>query len=192
MTEPNPVQQLSPAAEDALFQRLLKRLADATQSAVDGAGSVVDAVSDAAGSAAAGVRDVATEATDQIATHAKDAVDFVQKYPIASVLGTIGPAGQIVLATITALAAKRVIESRRLGNEPVAQILFRVPESLRDEVKRLSIDSKRQMDELLTEGVLDLLVKYGRNLAALGHDQTTDQVPKGAIEFVPTPKPPKS
>ena len=49
----------------------------------------------------------------------------------------------------------------------MTQLLFRVPESLRDEVKRLAIDEKRRMDELLTEGVLDLLLKYGRAPKAL-------------------------
>ena len=74
----------------------------------------------------------------------------------------------------TALTAQRIVESRRNKEEPVAQLLFRVPESLRDEVRRLSMDEKRQMDELLTEAVLDLLLKHGRTPSALQKHAPTD------------------
>lgn len=77
------------------------------------------------------------------------------------------PARADALLAITALTAKKIIERRRSSEEPVAQLLFRVPESLRDEVRRLAVDKKRQMDELLTESVLDLLIKYGRPPKAL-------------------------
>jgi hypothetical protein len=42
-------------AEEALFQRLLRRLGEVKQSAVDGAGTAVFAAADVAGSAAANV-----------------------------------------------------------------------------------------------------------------------------------------
>ena len=114
------------------------------------------------GYAAGAVGKVAGDAAGQIANYAKNAADFVQKYPGVLALGAIGPAAPIALLAITALTARRIVESRRSGEEPIAQLLFRVPESLRDDVKRLALDEKRQMDELLTEAVLDLLIKHGR------------------------------
>jgi phage-related protein len=165
---------LSAAAEEALFQRLLRRLTDVGQVVAAGAGSAAGAVAEVAGSAASGVRsaagtvgEAASDAAGQIAGRARDAAEFVQRYPGVLALGAIGPAAPAALLAITALTAKKIIENRRSGDEPVAQMLFRVPESLRDEVKRLAVDEKRQMDELLTEGVLDLLIKYGRQPKAL-------------------------
>ena len=156
-------------AEEALFQRLLRRLGEVKQSAVDGAGTAANAAADVAesattnvGYAAGAVGKVAGDAAGQIANYAKNAADFVQKYPGVLALGAIGPAAPIALLAITALTARRIVESRRSGEEPIAQLLFRVPESLRDDVKRLALDEKRQMDELLTEAVLDLLIKHGR------------------------------
>ncbi len=170
----SPESPLSPIAEDALFHRLLKRLNEAGQSALNGAGVAASAVAGAAESAASRARGaaeavggVANDVASQAATYAKDAADFVQKYPGVLAVGAIGPAAPVALVAITALTAKKIIEGRRSGVEPVAQILFRVPESLRDEVKRLSLDAKRPMDELLTEAVLDLLIKNGRTPRAL-------------------------
>jgi hypothetical protein len=171
--EPAPATiSLSPAAEEALFQRLLRRLAKAGQSAVAEAGNAVDTIAEVAGSVASSVRGAASAigeaaggAADQIVSQAKGAADFAQKHPGILALGSIGlPALGLPLATAitTALVARQIVERRRSGREPVAQLLFRAPESLRDEVKRLSVDEKRQMDELLIEGVLDLLIKYGR------------------------------
>ena len=132
-------------AEEALIQRVVqrvvRRLDEARQSAVDGAGTAALAAADVAGSAAnkvgyaAGtVGKVAGDAASQIAEYAKNATQF----------------------------ARKIVESRRSGQEPIAQLLFRVPENLRDDVKRLALDERRQMDELLTEAVLDLLIKHGR------------------------------
>ena len=156
-------------AEKALFQRFLHFLSQTKDDAVDGAGAVAAAAADMAGSAATNVGNAAGavgkvtgDAAGQIANYAKNAADFVQKYPGVLALGAIGPAAPIALLAITALTARKIVESRRSGEEPIAQLLFRVPESLRDDVKRLALDEKRQMDELLTEAVLDLLIKHGR------------------------------
>jgi hypothetical protein len=146
-------------AEEALFQRLLRRLSDVKQSAAaDVAESAAAKVSYAAGA----VGKVAGDAAGQIADYAKSAADFVQKYPGVLAVGAIGPAAPVALLAITALTARKIVQSRRSGKEPIAQLLFRVPEGLRDEVKRLALDEKRPMDELLTEAVLDLLIKHGR------------------------------
>jgi len=82
--------------------------------------------------------------------------------------GAIGnAAGQVAafaaaVVVDTADAASRIVAARRSGDEPVSQVLFRVPESLRDDIKLLSVTTKRPMEELLTEAVLDLLLKYQR------------------------------
>lgn len=130
-------------AEEALFERLLRRLGEVKQTAFDGAGTAAFAAVDVAGSAAANVG------------YAAGAVGKVAG----------GAAGQIAdYAKNVAELASKIVKGRRSGQEPIAQLLFRVPESLRDEVKRLALDEKRQMDELLTEAVLDLLIKHGRLL----------------------------
>jgi hypothetical protein len=119
-------------AEEALFQRLLRRLGDVKQSAAGGAGTAASAAADVAGSAASkvgyaagAVGNVAGDAAGQIAEYAKNAADFVQKYPGVLAVGAIGPAAPIALLAITALTARKIVESRRSGQEPIAQLLFR-------------------------------------------------------------------
>lgn len=155
MSTYNPDSPLPPGAEEALFQRLLRRLSEASQEAAAGAEAVAGVVASAAGSAASSIYEVAGGAADWAATSAKDAVDYST-------------------AMLTALTAQKIVESRRNKEEPIAQLLFRVPESLRDEVRRLSVDEKRQMDELLTEAVLDLLLKHGRTPHALQKHAPSD------------------
>lgn len=150
-----PKSPLSPDAEEALFQRLLRRLSEAGQEVATGAEAAASAVAGAAEAAASSIYEAAEGAADWVATSAKDAVDYSA-------------------TMFTALTAQRIVESRRNKEEPVAQLLFRVPESLRDEVRRLSMDEKRQMDELLTEAVLDLLLKHGRTPSALQKHAPTD------------------
>jgi hypothetical protein len=156
-------------AEEALFQRFFRRLGVVTENAVKGAGTAAIAAADMAGSAASKVNyaadavgKVAGDAAGQIANYAKTVADFVQKYPGVLAVTAIGPAAPFALLAITALTARKIVENRRSGQEPIAQLLFRVPESLRDDIKRLALDEKRQMDELLTEAALDLLIKHGR------------------------------
>ena len=118
MSTYNPDSPLPPGAEEALFQRLLRRLSEASQEAAAGAEAVAGVVASAAGSAASSIYEVAGGAADWAATSAKDAVDYST-------------------AMLTALTAQKIVESRRNKEEPIAQLLFRVPESLRDEVRRL-------------------------------------------------------
>jgi hypothetical protein len=173
-TDEDPLTEAEEALTQRIIQRVLRRLGEVTQSAVEGAGTAATAAADMAGSAASKVNyaasavgKVAGDAAGQIADYAKDAADFVQKYPGVLAVGAIGPAAPVALVAITALTARKIVESRRSGQEPITQLLFRVPESLRDEVKRLALDEKRQMDELLTEAVLDLLIKHGRSPKAI-------------------------
>ena len=152
-------------AEKALFQRFLRFIGDVKQTAVDGTETATMAAADVAGSAATkvgyvagAVGKVAGDAAGQIAEYAKKAAEFVQKYPGVLAVDAIRPAAPVALA-------RMIVESRRSGQkrgQRGAQLLFRVPESLRDEVKRLALDEKRDMEELLTEAVLDLLIKHGR------------------------------
>lgn len=51
-----------------------------------------------------------------------------------------------------------------LGGAKDAQLFFRVPSGLRQNLKRLAAESDRKMEELLTEALVDLLVKHGRLL----------------------------
>ena len=156
-----PSNPLSSDAEEALFQRLLRRLGVAGQEVAAGAEAAAGAVASAAGSAASSIYEVAEGAADWVATSAKDAIDYSA-------------------TMFTALTAQKIVESRRNKEEPIAQLLFRVPESLRDEVRRLSVDEKRQMDELLTEAALDLLLKYGRTPSAIqkhAPDNTSIEAP---------------
>ena len=119
-------------AEEALFQRLLRRLSDVKQSAAaDVAESAAAKVSYAAGA----VGKVAGDAAGQIADYAKSAADSCRISCVLAV-GAIGPAAPVALLAITALTARKIVQSRRSGKEPIAQLLFRVPEGLRDEVKR--------------------------------------------------------
>ena len=148
MSNPRLEINLSASAEEALYQRLLRRLGQAGQEVATGAGTAAGLVANAAGSAASTIYDAAGGAAVWAAASVKDAAGYST-------------------TMLTALTAQRIVESRRNKEEPVAQLLFRVPESLRDEVKRLSVDEKRQMDELLTEAVLDLLLKHGRMPSAL-------------------------
>ena len=111
-------------------------LFDFIKSKPDGAETAASAAADMAGSAATNVGyaagavgKVTGDAAGQIANYAKNAADFVQKYPGVLALGAIGPAARIALLAITALTARKIVESRRSGEEPIAQLLFRVPES---------------------------------------------------------------
>ena len=148
MSDPNLELRLSARAEEALYQRLLRRLGQAGPEVATGAGTAAGVVANAAGSAASTIYEAAGGAAGWVAASAKDAAGYST-------------------TVFTALTAQRIVESRRNKEEPIAQLLFRVPESLRDEVKRLSVDEKRQMDELLTEAVLDLLLKHGRTPSAM-------------------------
>ncbi len=144
----DPEVRLSAVAEEALYQRLLRRLGQTGQEAAAGAETAAGRVANVAGSAASTIYEVAGGAASWVAASAKEAAGYST-------------------TVFTALTAQRIVESRRNKEEPIAQMLFRVPESLRDEVRRLSVDEKRQMDELLTEAVLDLLLKHGRTPSAL-------------------------
>lgn len=149
------------ALEEALFDRILRRVRDAGVAVAAGAGAAGDAVIGAVGEAAVGVRDVADAVGNAALAGAKEAAAFVDKYPGVLAVGALIDPPMALLA-ISAMTAKKIVEYRRTGGEPVSQLLFRVPESLRDEVKRLAVDEKKQMDELLIESVVDLLSKYGR------------------------------
>jgi hypothetical protein len=166
-------QPLSPD-KIALFQQFLGWLNGAGQVAAAGAGHVADAAVGAAGTAAEGVRgaavaigDVAGGVGEKTAENAKDAANFVQKHPGVLAVGAIGPVAPIALAAIAVLTAKKIVESRKNPEINSAQIMFRVPEALRDDVRRLSLDEKRSMEELLTEAVVLLLAQYGRNPSIL-------------------------
>lgn len=150
------------ALEEALFERLLRRVRDAGIAVVSGAGAAGDAVMGVAGDAAAGVRDAAGVVGNAALAGVKEAAAFVDQNPGILAAGALVIDPPLALVAISALTAKKIIENRRAGKEAVAQLLFRVPESLRDEVKRLAVDQRKQMDELLIEGVVDLLSKYGR------------------------------
>ena len=148
---------LPPALEEALFQRLLQRLIEA------GRGLTPGTVPESADTAASRsfITAEAVEAAGDLLT-ASNAGDYIQKHGIEalSALRLIDHPG--VSGPVTVAAAQKIVESRRNKKESIAQLLFRVPEHLRDDVKRLAVDEKRQMDELLTEAVLDLLLKHGR------------------------------
>ncbi|MFT8953331.1 MAG: hypothetical protein ABF979_13790 [Gluconobacter sp.] len=132
-------------AEEALFQRLLKRMIMEF-----GKGITLKAPFQA------------VNLTSSDGLTAANAAEYVQKHGTKA-LGMLDLFGhQEISGSVTLVAAQKIVESRRNKDEPVAQILFRVPEHLRDDVKRLALDEKRQMDELLTEAVLDLLLKYYR------------------------------
>ncbi len=89
-------------------------------------------------------------------------LDFIQKYGIEALSALRLIDHPDVSGPVTVAAAQKIVGNRRNKEDPIAQLLFRVPEHLRDDVKRLALDEKRQMDELLTEAVLDLLLKHGR------------------------------
>ncbi len=163
-----------PALEEALFQRLFRRLEEAGSAALSGAGAVGGVVMGAAGDAAAGVRDAASVVGNAALAGAKEAAAFVQKNPGVLAVGALVVDPPVALLAISALTAKKIIEHRRAGKEPVSQLLFRVPESLRDDVKRLAVDEKKQMDELLIEAVVDLLIKYGRSTRVLQDSEAKD------------------
>ena len=153
---------LSTAAEEVLFQRFIRRIKEA------GEAITPTAVSEAAEAAASTVRTaaeavgaVADQTANLLAEAATDASGYIQKYGMEA-LSALGLLNSEVSGPITVAAATKIVESRRKKDEPIAQVLFRVPEHLRDDVKRLAWDEKRQMDELLTEAVLDLLLKHGR------------------------------
>lgn len=148
---------ISPQTEEALFDRLLRRAKGEIEAAGRAAAEAAESAAKSAREAADVVGAVASELADGVAFRAKGAADFVWD--------TLPDA-----AKDTTRAAKRIRDSRtKKGGEQgeqleeeITQLLFRVPASLRDEVKRLALDEKRQMEELLTEGVLDLLLKYRR------------------------------
>lgn len=62
----------------------------------------------------------------------------------------------------TGMAAQTVEDA--LSGAKDAQLFFRVPSGLRSNLKALAADEDRKMEELLTEALVDLLVKKGRLL----------------------------
>ena len=153
---------LSVAAEEALFHRLLKRLVEAGDLA---SGSVSNAAESAAvgfRSAAEAVETAAKQTGELISAAVVSAAEQIQKHGLEALSSSFGLFDSSVSGPVTVAAAQKIVENRRNKDEPIAQVLFRVPEHLRDDVKRLALDEKRQMDELLTEAVLDLLLKHNR------------------------------
>jgi len=147
MSSPLPESPLSPAAEDALLERLLARMREMarTSGSPDGPDARVEPRKDS--SNPADLEDsMGPAAEDHPADTAAISAALVPRIGAGRGLGDI---------------IKETIEARKKHGPPV-QLLFRVPEELRDAVKRLSVDRRRAMDELLIEAVLDLLNKYGR------------------------------
>jgi len=161
--------------EEALFNRFLKRLAEAGQSVGNIAADAASSAASGVGSAASFVGSAATDAAGAVAGAASAASEFVMKHPAALAPLAIGPLAPIAAAAMAALTVKQILEARRSGAEEKAQILFRVPASLHKQVKQLALDKDCAMDELLIEAVLDVLAKNGRPFTAEG--QATPPAP---------------
>lgn len=125
------------AQEEALFQRILSRLQAAGGAAARG----TTAAGHAAASAAQAAGGAAINRGGRVAGAVVGAV-------------TAGAA----FATETAHDALNGVRD--------AQIFFRVPSSLRTNIKLLAAEEGRNMDELLREALVDLLVRKGRLLPA--------------------------
>lgn len=141
--------------EEALFDRLLRHARKEIEAASRIATQAADSAARSAREAAEVVEAAASDFAGEMALKAKDAA--------GAVWDTIPS-----FSRDTARAAKTIRESRNKksgdsiieNNDKIIQMLFRVPESMRDDIRQLALNERRQIDELLTESVLDLLLKY--------------------------------
>lgn len=123
-----------PPDEDALYLRLIARLAAAGV-------AVGDVAARGAGMAARGA-EVAARGAGVVARGA----------------GVAARGAQAAAGSVT-----ETVESALSGAKD-AQLFFRVPGGLRHNLKRLAAERDRKMEDLLTEALVDLLIKHGRLL----------------------------
>lgn len=81
-------------------------------------------------------------------------------------VGGVAVRGAEVVAQAAADGASYVTDTveSALGGAKDAQLFFRVPSGLRHNLKRLAAERDRKMEDLLTEALVDLLIKHGRLL----------------------------
>lgn len=81
-------------------------------------------------------------------------------------VGDAASRGAVVVAQAAYDGAGYVTESveTALGGAKDASLFFRVPSGLRNNLKRLAAERERRMEELLTEALVDLLIKHGKLL----------------------------
>lgn len=159
--EKNPPSPVVPSdVEEALFQRLLRRM----QESVSSAGSSV-------ASGASQIGQAGSEAAAAVAQAVLDAGTFVKENPAAlAPLALVPGMAPLTVAAVSAMAAKQIIEARKRGEADTAQVLFRVPEALRARLKGLAADQGKQLDALLIEACVDVLAKYDRVRVLPGPD----------------------
>jgi len=170
--------------EELLYARILRRLAAATSdvgyvvdqaqgvvksvatSAVANAEWAISHVAPALGTAGAAAQSGASDAIYGVGSLVGHAINKISEIP-GAISEAVGYGAQPKPDVDTVALSKQVVRSRGTGGMPVVQILFRAPDVLRDDLKRLAIDEKRPMDELLTEAALNLLLKYQRPSAEI-------------------------
>ena len=153
--EPRPDGAAPKDEEEALFDRFYQRLRDAgllvSETVTRAAGSVAGAAGDAAGAVGSALQGVSYAAET-----ARDFVDD-QASKLSSDIDEV---------------VTNIIDRRK--SERVAQIMFRVPDDLRLQLKHLSLETNKNMDVLLIQAVVDLLAKHGRGPLVSRRPETKD------------------